>query len=258
MHHHHRYQDQQQTLEEQHSHHHHQHQHRSHHHQSGTNAMTDGMFLQDAWMSLAQNLQMQSITSFQHLSTQYIDQVVDIEMKRLRANCKREEDRYVEQMLLENPIVVERRTQSPLPSSLSVQSTRIAATDATPKTNDNNYPKHSTGNGSSTSTSINNRSSTRGMTKAQNQEHKQQQQQPQQELLQQRAESCRRSRINNKIKKAKMKFRHKFMSSKLMQSVGMLECIQKLIDQTEMQLVSQGFPVQQLEKLKELFCNVRL
>ncbi|XP_059224340.1 protein sisterless A-like [Stomoxys calcitrans] len=159
---------------------------------------------------------MQSITSHHHqqqqqqqrqqqqqqsnLSTQYIDQVVDTEMKRVKANCQREEEQFVEQMLLENPIVVERRSLSPV--------------------------------GQSTQSTL----------------QLQQQQR-------QRAESCRRSRIHNKIKKAKMKFRHKFMSNKLMQSISMLKCIQKLIDQAEMQLQSQGYPQQQLEKIKELYCG---
>ncbi|XP_075158411.1 protein sisterless A-like [Haematobia irritans] len=218
---------------------------------------TEGLYLEDAWISLTQmHVQMQSITigrHSQHISSQYIDQVVDVEIKRVKANCKREEDRFVEQMLLENPIVVERRNLSPLPqrtsSSPVVQSTQsvpTAALDSTPKTNDNNYQRHllqqhSTGNGCSSNIGDSDRETN---DKAAYERQMQQQQ---------RAESCRRSRINNKIKKAKMKFRHKFMSKKLMQSIGMLECIQKLIDQTEMQLVSQGFSGQQLEKIKEQY-----
>uniref|UniRef100_A0A1I8M4L6 BZIP domain-containing protein n=1 Tax=Musca domestica TaxID=7370 RepID=A0A1I8M4L6_MUSDO len=228
--------------------HQHQQEHNSHHHESAPTNLTntEGILLQQAWMSLAQNLRMQSISNFQHLGTSYIGQIVEIEMKRLKANCRREEELYVEQMLLENPIVVERRSSMSMPE----QSTKAAA-DATPKTNDdddddddgnNNGQQHSNGNGCSSISSNGVRNDTATTLLLQQQ--------------QQRAESCRRSRINNKIKKAKMKFRHKFMSSKLVQSLRMLECIQKLIDQTEMQLMSQGFTAQQLEKLKELvFCN---
>uniref|UniRef100_A0A1I8PHK5 BZIP domain-containing protein n=1 Tax=Stomoxys calcitrans TaxID=35570 RepID=A0A1I8PHK5_STOCA len=208
-----------------------------------------GLFLKDDWMSLTQNFQMQSITKQQqsNLSTQYIDQVVDTEMKRVKANCQREEEQFVEQMLLENPIVVERRSLSPV--GQSTQSTvPTVTTDSTPKTNDDNYQLlHSAGNGCSSNYS--NRPRHRDANKAATLQQLQLQQQ------QQRAESCRRSRINNKIKKAKMKFRHKFMSNKLMQSISMLKCIQKLIDQAEMQLQSQGYPQQQLEKIKELYCG---
>ncbi|XP_073828476.1 protein sisterless A-like [Musca autumnalis] len=246
----HQHQEEQQHQQRQHDEHNSHHGSRANTPLTSPSPTTEGILLQQAFMSLAQNLQMQSISNFQHLGgISYIEQVVEIEMQRLKANCKREEDHYVEQMLLENPIVVERRSSV----AASEQSTKTA-TDATPKTNDdNNGQQHTNGNG------CNSISSNNGVRNDLTLTLMQQQQQQQREQQQQRAESCRRSRINNKIKKAKMKFRHKFMSTKLVQSLRMLECIQKLIDQTELQLMSQGFSGQQLEKLKELiFCNASL
>ncbi|KAI8124257.1 Protein sisterless A [Lucilia cuprina] len=184
---------------------------------------TTGMILQDACTSLTQNLQMQSINSYQHISSQYIDQVVEIEMKRLKANCSREEENYVEQMLLENPIIVERRTT---PTTLT--------TSSLTETNNNN---EATDYCYSTVQDVNVGKD--------------------EEMFgqQQRSESCRRSRINNKIKKAKSKYRHKFMSNKLLQSANVLQCLQKLIEQTENQLINQGFNALQLLELRKVFYN---
>ncbi|XP_037810504.1 protein sisterless A-like, partial [Lucilia sericata] len=193
---------------------HYPHQHQQKRQQS-PDEKTTGMILQDACTSLTQNLQMQSINSYQHISSQYIDQVVEIEMKRLKANCSREEENYVEQMLLENPIIVERRTTT---SSLSEANNNNDATDYC-------Y------------------SNVQDVDVGKDEEIFGQQQQ-------QRSESCRRSRINNKIKKAKSKYRHKFMSNKLLQSANVLQCLQKLIEQTENQLINQGFNALQLLELR--------
>lgn len=184
---------------------------------------SSGLILQDVCTSLTQNLQMQSINSFQHLSSQYIEQIVEIEMKRLKANCNQEEQNYVEQMLLENPIIVERRNAPP-------PTTQINHNDVT---NNNHNPnvQDVTADDDEDDTSV----------------YMQQQQQ--------RSESCRRSRLNNKIKKAKAKYRHKFMSNKLLHSANVLECLQKLIEQTENQLINQGFNALQLLELRKVFYN---
>ncbi|XP_065365308.1 protein sisterless A-like [Calliphora vicina] len=183
-----------------------------------------GLILQDACSSLTQNLQMQSINSYQDISSQYIDQVVEIEMKRLKANCMREEENYVEQMLLENPIIVERR---PTPTTLPASSLLTEANNDDGATDycHSNVMLADAGNDEETL------------------------------FQQQRSESCRRSRINNKIKKAQTKYRHKFMSNKLLQSANVLECLQKLIEQTENQLINQGFDALQLLQLRKVFYN---
>ncbi|XP_061399930.1 protein sisterless A-like [Musca vetustissima] len=66
----------------------------------------------------------------------------------------------------------------------------------------------------------------------------------------QRSEACRRSRYNNKIKKAKSKYRHKYMSQKLLQSTQLLTCIKDLIAQTEGHLLAQGLGNDKLHKLR--------
>ncbi|XP_061401776.1 protein sisterless A-like [Musca vetustissima] len=66
----------------------------------------------------------------------------------------------------------------------------------------------------------------------------------------QRSEACRRSRYNNKIKKAKSKYRHKYMSQKLLQSTQLLTCIKDLIAQTEGHLLAQGLGKDKLHQLR--------
>ncbi|KAM7347469.1 protein sisterless A-like [Cochliomyia hominivorax] len=183
--------------------------------------------------------------SYQHLSSQYIEQIVEIEMKRLKVNCSQEEENYVEQMLLENPIIVERR-KTPTPPSQSLPPATQTSSATNCKNVTNNYGSSNTQNvpDSLQSTAVNGSGNDEETVI-----------QLQQQQQQQRSESCRRSRINNKIKKAKAKYRHKFMSEKLLQSANVLECLQKLIEQTENQLINQGFNALQLLELRKLFYN---
>ncbi|XP_061399920.1 protein sisterless A-like [Musca vetustissima] len=75
----------------------------------------------------------------------------------------------------------------------------------------------------------------------------------QQRLQQQRADACRRSRYNNKVKKAKSKYRHKFISQRLLQSTQMLNCIQDLIAEAESHLLAQGLNKAKLHQLRSSY-----
>lgn len=70
------------------------------------------------------------------------------------------------------------------------------------------------------------------------------------EVQKQRSEACRKSRMNNKIKKAKCKYRHKFITSKLHSSSTLLNCIKDVIAHTESKLIRSGFDPQQLFEMK--------
>ncbi|KAL5275210.1 sisA family protein [Megaselia abdita] len=70
------------------------------------------------------------------------------------------------------------------------------------------------------------------------------------EIQKQRSEACRKSRMNNKIKKAKCKYRHKFITSKLSSSSTLLTCIKDVIAHTESKLIKSGFDSQHLFEMK--------
>ncbi|TMW45329.1 hypothetical protein DOY81_009587 [Sarcophaga bullata] len=231
----------------------HQHQHLQHpeqHQQQHT-------VLQHACIPfLTQNLEMPFINTYQHLSSQYIDQLVEIEMKRLKANCRREEENYVEQMLLENPIIVERRTTASTKTVTSLAETTKTTTTTLPSCSSSSTAKQNdcytttTNSPTATTTTTTNTATSTTTTKVLNDtKHRELLSQEQR----QRSESCRRSRINNKIKKAKMKYRHQFMSNKLLESAKMLECLQNMIEQMETQLINQGFNALQLLNLRNIF-----
>ena len=236
-----------------HQHQQYQHQHRHHpeqHHRQRN-------VLHNACITfLTQNFEMPFINTYQHLSSQYIDQLVEIEMKRLKANCSREEENYVEQMLLENPIIVERRSTTPTKTGPSLAATTTTTTTTTttatiPPCLSSSTAKQNhcyTNNTTGTITGIATSTNTKVLKETKNGELLLQEQR-------QRSESCRRSRINNKIKKAKMKYRHQFMSNKLLESAKMLECLQNMIEQMETQLVNQDFNALQLLNLRNIFYN---
>jgi len=119
-----------------------------------------------------------------------------------------EEQRYVDQMLLENPIVVERRAPPPLKTELAME--------------------QGSGSGSGSGSDM-------------------------KDAQRQRAESCRKSRYNNKIKKAKLRFRHKFVSGQLKKSAVMLDTMRDVIAQAERQLLERGFPADALERMRTTF-----
>ncbi|KAH8385485.1 hypothetical protein KR093_010819, partial [Drosophila rubida] len=139
-----------------------------------------------------------------------IEQMVAHELQLLKTHYANEEQRYVDQMILENPITVERR---PPP-------VRVEAEPADPSTT------------TSTSTTTSNSS---------------------RDVQRQRAESCRKSRYNNKIKKAKLRFRHKFASNKLLESTELLNCMRNVIAQAESQLLARGFNPAALERMRQNF-----
>ncbi|XP_055376590.1 protein sisterless A [Condylostylus longicornis] len=66
----------------------------------------------------------------------------------------------------------------------------------------------------------------------------------------QKAESCRRSRLNGKIKKAKTRFRHQFVTEKLSKSCNMLRNIYEVIQYAENKLIQGGFDKKVLDELK--------
>lgn len=70
------------------------------------------------------------------------------------------------------------------------------------------------------------------------------------EAQKQRSEACRKSRMNNKIKKAKCKYRHKFITSKLNSSSTLLNCIRDVIAHTEGKLIRSGFDPRHLYEMK--------
>lgn len=134
-----------------------------------------------------------------------IDELVALELQHLKTHYAEEEQRYVDQMLLENPIVVERRA----PTTAATVAVKQPVT--TPTGNEARDPQR------------------------------------------QRAESCRKSRYNNKIKKAKLRFRHKFVSSQLAKSANLLEHMREVIAQAESQLLSRGFNHAALEQMRQDF-----
>uniref|UniRef100_A0A1A9UUK2 Uncharacterized protein n=1 Tax=Glossina austeni TaxID=7395 RepID=A0A1A9UUK2_GLOAU len=126
-----------------------------------------------------------SIYCYPEISQRTIDRVVIDKMEHLKAICNQQEEYYVHQMLIENPVVIERRV---MPTTFSDTSS-CNRSDAC----DNMQRKY-------------------------------------------RAEACRRSRHNNKVKKVKMQLRHKFMASKLMKSQAMLKSLKDIVAQVETKL----------------------
>ncbi|XP_016961566.1 protein sisterless A [Drosophila biarmipes] len=133
-----------------------------------------------------------------------IEELVSQQLHHLKMHYADEEQRYVDQMLLENPIVVERRAPPPL---------KVEAEQ---------------GSGSGSGSDM-------------------------KDAQRQRAESCRKSRYNNKIKKAKLRFRHKFVSGQLKKSALMLDTMRDVIAQAERQLLERGFPADALERMRSTF-----
>lgn len=140
-----------------------------------------------------------------------IDELVALELQHLKTHYAEEEQRYVDQMLLENPIVVERRAPTTAATAAVKQLPAAAAPVTTPSGNEAR------------------------------------------DAQRQRAESCRKSRYNNKIKKAKLRFRHKFVSSQLAKSANLLEHMRDVIAQAETQLLSRGFNPAALEQMRQDF-----
>ncbi|KAH8256606.1 hypothetical protein KR026_006064 [Drosophila bipectinata] len=141
-----------------------------------------------------------------------IEEMVAQQLHHLKMHYADEEQRYVDQMILENPIVVERRAPPP--------------------------PVHSS-SGQVASTSSGHRG---GVARSSASDSK--------DAQRQRAESCRKSRYNNKIKKARLRFRHKFVSGQLQKSAEMLDTMRSVIAQAERQLVERGLPRSVLEQMR--------
>lgn len=142
---------------------------------------------------------------------EHIEKMVDQQLRQLKMHYTEQEQNYVNQMLLENPIVVERRASPPLKTELPAPS-----------------PTPDSGSGSG--------SGAEGK-----------------DVQRQRAESCRKSRYNNKIKKAKLRFRHKFVSEQLKKSELMLDTMRDVIAQAERQLLDRGFPAAAIERMRRGF-----
>ncbi|XP_055845665.1 protein sisterless A [Episyrphus balteatus] len=153
-----------------------------------------GIFLQKFNPTTSEKAVLKPLACHHDLTPASVDTIIDFEMKKVMAKYTAEEASFVDQKLIENPVIVERR-----PSNRS---------------------------GSESSSSVRD------------------------PLQQQRAESCRKSRINNKIKKAKSKFRHKFITMKLAQNAAALECIRDVIAHAEAKLKSTGCSEATLRKLR--------
>ncbi|EDV46071.1 protein sisterless A [Drosophila erecta] len=139
-----------------------------------------------------------------------IEELVSQQLHHLKMHYADEEQRYVDQMLLENPIVVERRAPPPLKTELAME--RASGS----------------GSGSGSGSDV-------------------------KDAQRQRAESCRKSRYNNKIKKAKLRFRHKFVSGQLKKSAVMLDTMRDVIAQAERQLLERGLSAATLERMRATF-----
>ncbi|XP_016986885.1 protein sisterless A [Drosophila rhopaloa] len=150
-------------------------------------------------------------TSSSSSKPEQIEELVSQQLHHLKMHYADEEQRYVDQMLLENPIVVERRAPPPLKSEIVVD--------------------QGSNSGSGSGSDV--------------KEAK--------DAQRQRAESCRKSRYNNKIKKAKLRFRHKFVSGQLKKSAVMLDTMRDVIAQAERQLLDRGFPAAALERMRTTF-----
>ncbi|KAH8273300.1 hypothetical protein KR018_007549 [Drosophila ironensis] len=130
-----------------------------------------------------------------------IEELVAQQLHHLKMHYADEEQRYVDQMILENPIIVERRAPVPVSEAGSSRSARCSSDSG-------------------------------------------------KDTQRQRAESCRKSRYNNKIKKARLRFRHKFVSGQLQKSAEMLDTMRNVIAQAERQLVERGLPRSILEQMR--------
>ncbi|XP_017076945.1 protein sisterless A [Drosophila eugracilis] len=139
---------------------------------------------------------------------EHIEELVSQQLHHLKMHYADEEQRYVDQMLLENPIVVERRAPPTLKTEIAVDTGSVSGS----------------GSGSDIK-----------------------------DAQRQRAESCRKSRYNNKIKKAKLRFRHKFVSGQLKKSAVMLDTMRDVIAQAERQLLERGFPAAAIERMRTTF-----
>ncbi|XP_030379276.1 protein sisterless A [Scaptodrosophila lebanonensis] len=157
-------------------------------------------------------------TNYSHNKPEQIDELVAVELQHLKTHYADEEQRYVDQMLLENPIVVERRAASKSESSTTTTTT-TEMLNATPVAMANTMTTHANGR----------------------------------DVQRQRAESCRKSRYNNKIKKAKLRFRHKFVCNQLAESANVLDYIRGVIAQAETQLLARGFNRAALERMRQNF-----
>ncbi|XP_022214116.2 protein sisterless A [Drosophila obscura] len=158
---------------------------------------------------------------------EHIDELVALELQHLKTHYADEEQRYVDQMLLANPIVVERRAQPKPETAISPTEAARPVPVPTPPS-----PAPAPAPAPAPSSAM---PSSRHDTQRQ------------------RAESCRKSRYNNKIKKAKLRFRHKFVSSQLTESVGVLDHMREVIAQAEAQLLARGFNLGALERMRRNF-----
>lgn len=175
-----------------------------------------GRYLHEVHELLEKDLEIQNIdtNALNHISSinpQVIDRMVDMEMERLKANCAMTEENYVQQMLAENPIVIERRNTG------------------------NDHVDDELSDDENVDVVTVSESAKKGKYAL---------------LQRQRAESCRRSRYNDKIRKAKMTYRHKYMSKKLEDSVQLFNCIQAVIQQAEEHLLHQDFPLNRLKFMR--------
>uniref|UniRef100_A0A1A9ZBH5 Uncharacterized protein n=1 Tax=Glossina pallidipes TaxID=7398 RepID=A0A1A9ZBH5_GLOPL len=170
--------------------------------QQSTNSAMD-LVVKKSPATIETTVNMRSMYCCTEISQRTMDRVVIDKMEQLKAICNQQEEYYVHQMLVENPVVIERRV---MPTTFSDSSSCNPPSDAC----DNMQRKY-------------------------------------------RAEACRRSRHNNKVKKVKMQFRHKFMAGKLMKNQATLKSLKDIVAQVESKLIMSGFNTYQLENLRSVF-----
>ncbi|XP_067629412.1 protein sisterless A [Eurosta solidaginis] len=149
----------------------------------------------------------------QQIRKSNFDQFITAEMSRIRTHLAEEETRYIKEKLAENPVELERRTRSPN-SSGGESSSRSNSGHPEPTTKIS--PEHQT-------------------------------------LREQRAASCRKSRINNKLKKTTLQYRNEFMSSKVLNLKIELSKLESQMKIAEEKFLVMGHTQAELAQLRTIY-----
>ena len=145
-----------------------------------------------------------------------INCMVEKEKLRVRENCSFKEEQFIGQMLLENPIAIE-------------------------KCNDGYYEPSGLNNDENESKDI----VADGTVSEKEQSYKL--------LDSQHSEMCHYEQSNVKKRKAHTSYRHQYMKYRLKESHELLTNLQDVIGKSEAKLIAQGFPKQTLEFLRRQY-----
>lgn len=167
-----------------------------------------------AQSSLIQTTDSVAVYSGACCNIQNIEYMVELEMSRIKHNWLQSEHEYVEHLLQQNPISMERRPmnnrqQLQIPNEIQSGDEVIDVVSVVPESET--------------------------------------------DRKQQRADACRRSRYNKKIRNAKCEYRRSHMLQKLESSIQWLDSIEKLVAHSESRLLSRGFSRDRLQHLRTIF-----